>query len=521
MGLWRVGLRGSVVVRHRRLARVAASPRVALIEPLEHAMQDPQIVPATDGPTGVVVGGASRRRFLAAAAGTAAGAALAGAAAKASAAPAVRAQPGKIPKAKARTALKDGDTIRIGIIGVGGPGQGSMGTGHAQAFTTLAKKGLENCKIVAVCDVNQFNLEYALAKLPEWGKRGEGESGDPVVTAEDVKGYRDFRELLAREDIHGVIVASPEHWHAQMAIEALAAGKDVYLEKPMTLRLEEALRLREVVMANPDLRLQVGTQMTNLPKYHEARKLINEGALGTITFSQTSYCRNNKDGEWNYYVLKPDQKRWPGAEWKPGENLDWDMWCGPLGKQAWDPKLYSRWRRYRRTSTGILGDLLPHVITPMLVALGESVGWPTYVTATGQHLVDKEMENHDNVHIAVVFENGHQMFIAGSTCNEAGLEPMIRGHRANVYLSSRHCELRPERLYAEEIEPRRIECPDIGNDQDVHRLKWMKCIRTREQPDSDVHQGAKVMTIIDLATRAIWDGGAWSFDPKTMTAKKA
>lgn len=449
----------------------------------------------------------SRRDFIAVAAGALAAASVAGSAGAAT--NVVRFQPTKdIPKAKPRAALKDGEQIRIGLIGMGGPGQGSMGTGHAQAFTTLAKQSKENCRITALCDVNKFNMEYVQKKLPEWGN------------TESVATYADYRKLLAQEDLHGVILAVPEHWHAQMAIEAIAAGKDVYLEKPMTLRLDEALKLRDVVIANPDIRLQVGTQMTNLPRYHEAKKLVEAGAIGTPTFSQTSYCRNSKDGEWNYYVLKPDQKMWPGAEWKPGDNLDWEMWCGPLGKTAWDPKLYSRWRRYRKTSTGILGDLLPHVITPMLVALGKDIGWPKRVVATGGHLIDKEMENHDNVHIAVQFESGHQMFIAGSTCNEAGLEPMIRGNKANIYLSSRHCELRPERIYAEEVEPKKIECPDIGNDQDVHRLKWMKCIRTREQPDSDVHQGTKVMAIVDLATRSMWDGGAWEFDSKAMVARK-
>lgn len=450
---------------------------------------------------------ASRRDFMAVAASALAAASIAGTA-SAGGGKTVRYQPaGTVPKSKARAALKDGETIKIGLIGMGGPGQGCMGLGHAQAFTTLAKQGKENCRIAAICDVNKFNMEWVQRKLPEWG------NADTVAT------YSDYRKLLAQEDLHGVILATPEHWHEKMAIDAIAAGKDVYLEKPMTLRLDEALRLREVVMANPDICLQVGTQMTNLPKYHEAKKLVESGAIGVPTFSQTSYCRNSKSGEWNYYVLQPDQKVWAGEQWKPGENLDWDMWCGPLGKQPWDPKLYSRWRRYRATSTGILGDLLPHVITPMLLALGDGVGWPTRVVATGGHLVDKEMENHDNVHIAVQFENGHQMFIAGSTCNNAGLEPMIRGHKANLYLSSKDCVLRPESLFAEEVEEQKIVCPDIGNDQDVHRLKWMDCIRTRKTPDSDVQQGTKVMVIVDLATRSMWEGGAWSFDPKTMTAK--
>ena len=401
---------------------------------------------------------------------------------------------GSSPKAAERTPLDEGGVIKIAIIGTGG-----MGTGHCRSFTSLAKAGKDKVEIVGVADV----CDDHAAKAKEACEKDQGNK---------VEAVRDYRKLLARKDIHGVLIASPEHWHAQMAIDALLAGKDVYLEKPMTLRLGEALRLREIVKANPDLRLQVGTQMTNLPKYHEAKKAVTAGLIGKPIGSQVSYCRNSKDGEWNYYNIDKN--------WDPNTNLDWSAWCGPLGSHAWDPKIYARWRRYRTWSTGILGDLLVHVMTPMLVAIGDQVGWPKRVTATGGHYVDKAMENHDQVNINVEFENDHTMVIAGSTCNEVGLETMIRGHKANIYLNSRHCVIRPERIYADEMDEKRIDCPDIGNDQDMHRLKWLKCIRTRELPDSDVDQGAKVMVIVDLATRALWEGAAFEYDSKAMTVRR-
>ncbi|MCA3004119.1 MAG: Gfo/Idh/MocA family oxidoreductase [Planctomycetaceae bacterium] len=449
----------------------------------------------------------SRRSFLATTAGALAATALASTTLGKGDEARIGAGTAKVPTAAKRAPLAKDGTIKLGLIGMGGPGQGSMGTGHATAFTNLVGKGRENAEFVALCDVNKLNMEYCRNALAKAGQK----------TVPDT--YGDYKKMLAREDIHGVIIATPEHWHAQMAIDAIAAGKDVYLEKPMTLNLPDALALRAVALANPDIRLQVGTQMTNLPKYHEARKVIQSGKLGPITMSQTSYCRNSKNGEWNYYVLRPE---WKGADaqWIPGDNLDWDAWCGPLGKMAWDPKLYSRWRRYRKTSTGILGDLLVHVITPMLVALGPDVGWPKRVVANGAHLVDKEMENHDNVSIAVQFESGHLMNIIGSTTNEVGLETLIRGNKGNIYLNSRHCVVRPERTYSEDFDEQTIQCPDIGNDQDMHRLKWCSCIRTRELPDSDVEQGSKVMVIVDLATRSIWDGGAWEFDYRSLTARK-
>jgi predicted dehydrogenase len=249
--------------------------------------------------------------------------------------------------------------------------------------------------------------------------------------------------------------------------------------------------------------------MTRMPKFHEARKLIKAGAIGTPTFSQTSYCRNSKHGEWHYTI---------NPQWQPGVNLDWERWCGPLGSMPWDPKVYYQWRRYPQTSTGIIGDLLVHVMTPLMLAIDQ--GWPVRVSATGGHLVDKDMKNPDNINIIAQFETGHQMMVAGSTCNEAGLETMIRGHEANIYLNSRHCVVRPERIFAEDADEKTVECPDIGNDQDVHRLEWLKSLRTREQPLSSVELGMKVMVIVDLATRSIWEGGSFRFDPKTFAVAR-
>lgn len=397
----------------------------------------------------------------------------------------------------------DAKALRIGVIGTGGPGGCAMGLGHCLSLVELAKPqkdrpALEKVEVVAICDLNQLHLDYA---------RKEIEKAQPGVKLDT---YTNHKELIARKDLDGIVAAVPEHWHAQMGIEILNAGRDLYLEKPMTLNLADALALHQAAQSHSGVIAQVGTQYTRLPKYHAARKLIKDGAIGTPTFSQTSYCRNSKHGEWHYTI---------NPEWKPGVNLDWDTWCGPLGKLAWDPKLYYQWRRYRQTSTGIIGDLLVHVMTPMVMALDQ--GWPVRVAATGGHLVDKEMENHDNINLVVQFETGHQMFVAGATCNEAGVETMIRGHKGNIYLGDRHCTLRPERIYSEEVDEQKVECPDIGNDQDVHRLGWLHSIRTREQPMSSVELGLKIMVIVDLATRSMWEGGAFKFDPATMKSAKA
>ncbi|MEM1422678.1 MAG: Gfo/Idh/MocA family oxidoreductase [Planctomycetota bacterium] len=404
----------------------------------------------------------------------------------------------RAPAAKGRgadpTPPRDGETIRIAVLGVGG-----MGRGHCRSIVRFARDGAQNVEIVAVCDVNDLHAAQAVKDIADAGQKAPADA------------YRDYREILERDDVHAVLIASPEHWHARMAIDAVHAGKDVYCEKPMTLHLDEALAVRETVHANPGVIFVVGTQKMMLPKYREAKKLIEAGAIGKPTFSQTSYCRNSPDGEWNYYGLDP--------AWEPGVNVDWDAWLGEYGPREWDPKVYIRWRRYRDFSTGILGDLLVHEMTPMILAL-DSVGWPTHVVATGGHYIDKEMENHDQVNLTIQFEREHTMIVAGSTCNEVGLENLIRGHEGNIYLNSRHCELRPTRPFVDHIDPMRVECPDIGNDQNVMRRSWLDAIRSREQPDSTVDFATKVMVAVDLASRSIWNKCAYSFDPETMTARR-
>lgn len=438
--------------------------------------------------------GPSRREFITRTAALAGTAAMLGAVSKAQAQDQIGLDPkAKTPKSAKRASLKEGDPIRIGVIGVGG-----MGTGHVHAMLGINERKEANVQVVALCDVCQPRWANALKACNE---------KQPDVKTDT---YVYHEDLLKRDDIHGVVIASTEHWHAPHAIDAIAAGKDVYCEKPMTLRLPEALHMRQVVKANPDIIVQVGTQQMMRPKFVEARKLLAEKAIGKATFSQTSYCRNSKDGEWLYYDIDP--------AWEPGVNIDWERWCGSLGVREWNPEIYARWRRYKDYSTGIIGDLLVHVMTPMMYAL--QAGWPTRIVASGGHYVDKAMENHDQVNINVEFETGHTMVVAGSTANGVGLEVMIRGHKANIYLGGQNCVLRPERHYVDDIDEMDIASPDIGNDQDALRRDWLNSIRTRQPNRSQVDLAAQVMVIVDLATRSMWDGHAYKFDPATLTASK-
>lgn len=434
----------------------------------------------------------SRRDFLRAAAAAAASASLAGAAERVEAA---FDETAPVPQGPGRAPLGNDEIVRIAVIGTGG-----MGTAHCDAFVKMGADKKTSVSIDALSDVCQPRLALAKGRVDK-------------VQGGDVKTCTDYREVLARDDIHGVLIATPEHWHARMAEDAIKAGKDVYVEKPMTLNLKDALRLRKVVQANPHIMFAVGTQYVMTPSYAAARELIADGVIGKPVWSQTSFCRNSKEGEWNYYKLDP--------AWEPGVNLDWKEWCGPSGKASWSPEIYARWRRYRKYSTGIIGDLLVHHITPMIMAM--NLGWPTRVAATGGHYVDKAMENHDQVNLTIQFGDDHTMIVAGSTCNELGIERVIRGHKGNIFVGGRNAQLRPERIYAEEIEEREILAPPGAerDDQDALRLHWLDSIRTRQAPASNIELGTKVMVIVDLATRALWERGTFEYDPARQRVRKA
>jgi predicted dehydrogenase len=373
-------------------------------------------------------------------------------------------------------------------------GTGRMGLTHCQAFANPRLWGQLPVELVAISDVCAPRLEKAHQAVAQL---------QPGV---EVGAHRDFRELFDL-GLHGVVIATPVHWHVPIAIEALAAGLDVYVEKPSSNRLDEALQLGRAVEASGGV-VQVGAQMIREPKYAAARELIAAGRIGTPTCAQTSYCRNSLEGEWLYPI---DEAVRPGAA------LDWEAWCGPLAPEPWSAELYHRWPRYRRFSTGILGDMLVHVLTPMVWAL--DAGWPLRVAATGAHLVDRAMENHDQLTLSVQFEGGTTLLAMGSTCSELGLETLVRGHEATLYLGGNHCVLTPERINLDaEPEEQRFEGIHA---QFEHRRDWIRCIRSREEPLGDVETAAKVAAIIDMGARALWDGGSWELDADTLQLRRS
>ncbi|MBM3787324.1 MAG: Gfo/Idh/MocA family oxidoreductase, partial [Acidobacteria bacterium] len=221
--------------------------------------------------------------------------------------------------------------MKFALIGAGG-----MGTGDAQ--DCLLAGGTE---IAAVSDIYDGRLERAKER---WGAR--------LFTT------RDYREVLAKRDIDAVIVATPDHWHAQIATDALKAGKDVYVEKPMCHKFHECHQLIEAQKSSGKI-LQVGSQYASAMVFQKARQLIQGGSIGELNLVEAWLDRNTALGAWQYSL--------PGADATP-ERIDWDRFLGNAPKRPFDPIRLFRWRNYADYGTGVGGDLFVHLLTGLHVA---------------------------------------------------------------------------------------------------------------------------------------------------------
>lgn len=386
--------------------------------------------------------------------------------------------------ARPRVPLARGSAIRVGIIGLG-----HMGNGHLDGLLRARDEGAERLDVVAVCDVCRPRRESAAARARE---------RQPGIA---VTSHLAHEELLARGDLHAVLIATPEHQHAVHAVDALLAGTDVYVEKPLTRHLDEAVWLAATAQRT-DAIVQVGTQYLMHPKFREARRFVAEGVLGTVVASQVAFGRNSREGEWTYEI---------DPLLAPGPDLDWERWCGP-NAVPFDTALFHRWRRYRRWSTGIVGDLLSHIIAPMLHAIDQ--GLPRRVTAHGAHMVDHAMENHDQIAGHIEFASGHVLSVIGSTCNARGGQWMIRGQQADLFLGSDRGRVAVQDVWKDDVSaPPRARFEEASDDiqQDL-RLDWLASVRSRAPNSSPLELGIEHMVVVEMLSRAAWSGRAQRFD---------
>ena len=426
--------------------------------------------------------GQSRRQFLAVSSVTMAAAAVAQKAADAAEVPAKAWRP--MTAKSYSNIVGANDQIRLGVIGTGG-----MGGGHINHFMRddgkLAKA--TNVAITALSDVFTKRLDGAKA-----------------ATHGEANTYANYQDLLSSGDVDAVIIAAPEHWHAQMAHDAIEAGIDMYLEKPMTRTYAEAHKLFKALTAS-DRVFQLGSQYMQTPAHWRAKELVEKGSLGRVVMAQTSYHRNSLGGEWNYGIDK---------ECKPGTNLDWKSWLGPLPDMEYDPEYYFRWRKYKRFSGGIITDLLPHKVHAIAYLLG--VQFPKSVSCMGGIYVHPDRTVADTVAVNVDYGD-YVLVVTGATSNEQGLSDMVKGHQATLSLGGGSIKITPERPFTDELDPlsERAPAAEWGSQQE-HLKEFCECVRSREKTTWHPEEAFKVMTAIAMMETSLLEKRTVHFDEKTM-----
>jgi predicted dehydrogenase len=258
------------------------------------------------------------------------------------------------------------DRVRFGIIGIGMQGSGLLAS-------AIELPGVE---CVAACDL--YDGRHTLAK---------------EIVRPDLPTTRRYQELLANKDIDCIVAAVPDHWHKQVVVDAVSAGKDIYCEKPMSHTAAEGVEM--VAAAKRTGRIvQIGSQRVSSVICAKAKDLVNKGVLGDLMLVEGSLGRNDPTGAWEYP---------PPPDLSP-QTLDWDTWQGTVPKRAFDPKIFARWRCWKEYGTGVAGDLLVHLVSGMQYVLGINEP-PKRAMAMGGILRWKDGRNMPDVH-ASLFEYG-------------------------------------------------------------------------------------------------------------------
>ena len=353
--------------------------------------------------------------------------------------------------------------ITVGIVGNGLISGGHRGFALTQPAT----------QVLALCDVNQINLDKALE-----------EAKSKNVTC-DV--YRDSRELCAREDIDAVFVCTPDHWHAAISIDAMRHGKDVYVEKPMTLTIEEGKALRQAARRYGRI-LQVGSQQRSNWAFRKAAELVLNGYIGQV---KTIVCKLGEFPPATQFVAEPVPA-----------TLDYDRWLGPT---PWEPYHSERikgnygggWRRFWEYGSRKNGDWGAHHFDIVQWALGRDDSGPELFVPKGY---DGEFQYH-------VYPNGPKVIRDGDSqgamirfigengevhVSRGDLLVTVPGTLRNLVLKSTD-----KRLY-------------VSND---HRMDWLDAIKTRQPPICHVGIGCRTAAICQLSGIAERLGRPVRWDP--------
>ncbi len=300
------------------------------------------------------------------------------------------------------------DRLQAALIGCGG-----ISNAHLNALLGLAAE--ENVEVRAVCDVYETRARSFADRI--WRAGGRGELA------------RDYRAILDMGDVDYVGITTPEHWHRQLAVDSMDAGKHVYCEKPLTLTVEDAHAVLRKTRET-GRKLQVGVQGMSDDSYASAYEAIRAGKIGPVVQAQIDYVRNHS----------PDRGPWrtgvdPNLPKPP--DLNWEEWLGPAPRRPWSAQRYYEWRNYRDYSGGVATDLFIHRLTRILKACG--LGYPKRAVGMGGvYLWEDGREVPDNFEMIVEYPAvegitpGMTVHLLGTMANNRGNDHLIRGHRGTL-----------------------------------------------------------------------------------------
>jgi predicted dehydrogenase len=371
------------------------------------------------------------------------------------------------------------DTLQIGVIGSGGRARHLM--------QSLPKIG--GVKVTAVCDV----WDVALAE------------GKKLADREAMTTKRSA-ELLASKQVDAVLIGTPDHQHVPVTIAALKAGKDVYVEKPLTHDLSEGAA---VLAANESAKrvVQVGTQQRSMPHIATARELVRAGKLGPVFKVRTSWNRNSDRVRRNKLGIDP-------------KGVDWAAFVGTARPQPFDEYRFRNWRWFWDFGGGLFTDLFVHWVDVAHWVLGLET--PQSAVSVGQHIAAKDVwETPDTVQTLVTYPGGVTVHFEGTFSNaHKGAHIEFLGTDATLYVDRGRYELTPERgrkgeamreIAATRPDYRGADFYDKPDGELVHLTNWVECVRSRKEPTAPLAAGVSSAAAAHLANLALRSGqtAAW------------
>ena len=390
--------------------------------------------------------------------------------------------------------------LRLGFIGLGVRCQM-----HLKSATKI-QQGQGSVEIAAVCDVFNRYRDEVVQKVFESTKR------KPKAAA-------DYREIVNDPSIDAVVIATPDHWHARQTLDALAAGKHVFCEKPMTHSVDEALAVFKA-WKESGLVMQVGVQSTQLPVWQDARRRITQGQLGKVVQYQTEIFRNTDMGQWRYYKLTEDMTP---------KNIDWQMFLGTefdlAPEMPFDRAKFAQWRCYWPFGSGMFTDLFVHRTTSMLAATG--LRFPGRVSGSGGIFLEYDGRTVPDVATVVAdFHEGVQGFVTGTmVCQNTPIKQVIRGHHGSFvfgvgdgFTGYDFVAERPQVTHDSKIVDERIEVDGVENLHLAHFENFCEAAiaGNPQMVKCDPELGAAAMVTVKLGSDGYRQGKVFHFDPTTM-----